>query len=203
MFTDKNSLYNTRWECWNLVKKEDEVFVTYAGTVNRMCERFKLKELTRDMFKCLIFVQELAANKDAEIRARILTKIGQADQSLTLQTVAKECQRLVNLRTERNKKLKRKISHKYRHVNWEGINKRKCQDKTHATDVETYISRRIVLSKRKKRYSCQNNRTQELTLQSKVRKFELKNSKVFSTESRNDTKKRKFVHVKANKRSVC
>ena len=30
---------------------------TFAGIGKRVCERFKLKELTTDMFKCFIFVQ--------------------------------------------------------------------------------------------------------------------------------------------------
>lgn len=37
-----------------------------------MCERFKMKKLTPDMFKCLILVQGFTANKDVEIHARIL-----------------------------------------------------------------------------------------------------------------------------------
>ena len=39
------------------------------------CERFKLKELIPDMFKCLIFVQELTAWEDGEIRKRISSKV--------------------------------------------------------------------------------------------------------------------------------
>lgn len=33
IFSDKSSLVNTRWECWNVVKKEED-FVTYARTAN-------------------------------------------------------------------------------------------------------------------------------------------------------------------------
>lgn len=62
----KCSLFNTYWKCLNLVK-EDENYVSYGGIVNKMCEKFKVKELSSDMFKCLIFVQDLTANKDAEI----------------------------------------------------------------------------------------------------------------------------------------
>lgn len=45
IFSGKSSLFNTRWECWNPVKRKEEDFVTYAGAVNRMCVSFKLREL--------------------------------------------------------------------------------------------------------------------------------------------------------------
>ena len=38
----------------------------------------------------------LTSNKDAEIRSRILTKL-EIDSKLTLQKIADECQRMVNL----------------------------------------------------------------------------------------------------------
>lgn len=42
-------LFSTQWKCLNRVKTEDENFVTDASTINRMCKRFKLKELTPDI----------------------------------------------------------------------------------------------------------------------------------------------------------
>ena len=59
-------LFNACWLYLNLVKDEDEDFVIYTGVVNRECE--KMNELTSNLFKCLIFVEGLIANKDAEIR---------------------------------------------------------------------------------------------------------------------------------------
>ena len=50
-----SSLFNIYWKCLNLTKKLDEDFFTYAGVVNRECEKFKLEELSPDQFKCLIF----------------------------------------------------------------------------------------------------------------------------------------------------
>ena len=58
----------------NIIKEDNEDFVAYAGKVNALCERFKLKE---DMFKCLIFVQGLTSNKDKVIRSKILTMLEQ------------------------------------------------------------------------------------------------------------------------------
>ena len=67
----------------NLTKKEDEDYMTFARIVNRECEKFRLSEITPEMFKCLIFVQGLTASKDGEIRSRLLTKLEQ-DQKITL-----------------------------------------------------------------------------------------------------------------------
>ena len=57
--------------------------------VNRQCEKFKLSELSTDMFKCPVFVQGFMVNKDAEIQVQILTRLEQ-DTNLTLQKVAKD-----------------------------------------------------------------------------------------------------------------
>ena len=51
------------------------------------------------MFKCLIFIQGLTAPTDAEIRLRLLMKLEQ-DQKITLQNLADECQRILNLRAD-------------------------------------------------------------------------------------------------------
>ena len=63
-----------------MVKREDKYFVTYAGNVNRMCERFMLHDLLIDRFKCLVFVQGLTSSKDTDIRYRILTKLEQVSE---------------------------------------------------------------------------------------------------------------------------
>ena len=55
-----------------------------------------------DMFKSLIFVQGLTANKDAEIRTRILTSLDR-DTNLTLRKVAEECNRIENFRHDTQK----------------------------------------------------------------------------------------------------
>ena len=79
--------------------KEDEDFVAYAGKVNAQCERFKLKDLKEDMFKCLIFVQGLTSNKDKVIWSKILTMLEQ-DMEITLQKVLEECHKLINIRRD-------------------------------------------------------------------------------------------------------
>ena len=74
VFGDRNSLFNTSWQCLNLVKGIDEDFITNAGVVNREWEKFKLNELTPNLFKSLTFVLCLTTKKDAEIRSKILAK---------------------------------------------------------------------------------------------------------------------------------
>ena len=96
MFEEWDSLFHTRYKCLNIIK-EDEDFVAYTGKVNAQCERFKLKDLKEDMFKCLIFVQGLTSNKDKVIQSKILTMLEQ-DTEITFQKVSEECQKLINIR---------------------------------------------------------------------------------------------------------
>ena len=91
IFHKRDSLFHTRYKCLNIVKQEDDDYVTYAGLVHAQSEAFKLKELSSNMFKCLIFVQSLTALKDKEIRSSILTIMKQ-DPNIALQKVTEECQ---------------------------------------------------------------------------------------------------------------
>ena len=85
------------WQCLNLIKKDTGDYTTFASVRNREYEKFKLSELTPDMFKCLIFVQVLTAPKDANIKSRLLSKLEQ-DSKMTLQNITEECQPIINLR---------------------------------------------------------------------------------------------------------
>lgn len=71
----------------NLVKNETENIFTYAGKVNRDCDKFKLDKLSPDWIKCIIFVKVLVWSNDAETGPRIPRKIEQ-NSYLTIQTVA-------------------------------------------------------------------------------------------------------------------
>ncbi|RTG83726.1 uncharacterized protein DC041_0011215, partial [Schistosoma bovis] len=72
-------------------------YLTYAGKVNRECERFKINEITADQFKYLIFICGLKNPEDSEICIRILTLIEQ-EPSMTSQMVTTDCQPLLNLK---------------------------------------------------------------------------------------------------------
>ena len=89
--------------------RKNEDFVSYVGTINSQCEQFKINEISKDIFKYLIFVQGLTAPKDKDICSRILT-IMERDPEITLQKVIVECQRLINVKCD-NTRIEEKISH--------------------------------------------------------------------------------------------
>lgn len=82
-----SSLFNTRWLCLNLVKNNNKDFIIYAGVVNRESEKLKLNKLTLDLFKCVLFVQGLISNNEAEIRSRIFAKL-EMDPKFILHKIA-------------------------------------------------------------------------------------------------------------------
>ncbi|CAI2725915.1 unnamed protein product [Schistosoma spindalis] len=97
IFGEQSSLFNIRYQCLKITKEPGDDWVKHAGIVNRECERFKLSSMTEDQFKCLVFVFSLHSPEDADIRTRILSKL-EHYPNMTLQEVATECQRLVNLK---------------------------------------------------------------------------------------------------------
>ena len=50
-----------------LTRKDNEDYTNFARVVNKHFDDSKLSELSANNFKCLIFVQGLASNKDTEI----------------------------------------------------------------------------------------------------------------------------------------
>nr|VZI02168.1 unnamed protein product [Spirometra erinaceieuropaei] len=97
IFGEQSSLFNTRFQCLQLCKRDSDDFITYAGIVHRACGRFRLGSLTEDQVTCLIFICGLQSPKDADIRTRLLSKV-QQNNSTTLQELAAECQTLINLK---------------------------------------------------------------------------------------------------------
>ncbi|CAH8540722.1 unnamed protein product, partial [Schistosoma mattheei] len=97
IFDEQSSLFNTRYKCFQITKSPEDDYLTYAGKVNRQCERFKINEITADQFKCLIFICGLKNEEDADVRTRMLARIEQ-EPNMTLQMVTTECQRLLNLK---------------------------------------------------------------------------------------------------------
>ena len=66
MFGEQTLLFNVPYQCLKLVKSDDD-WVTYDGIVNRECENSKLRQMTDDQFKCLIFICGLQSDQDADI----------------------------------------------------------------------------------------------------------------------------------------
>lgn len=99
IFCEQTSVFNRRYNCMKLVKDDDEDFVTYAGKVNRACERFGFKDMSEDQFRSLIFVCGLQSDKDQDIRTRLLSRLDQ-DPNINLMSITTECQRLLNLKRD-------------------------------------------------------------------------------------------------------
>ena len=55
LFSFKMSLFQKRWKCLNLTKRDSDDYLGFASVVNKNCDDFKLGELSADNFKCLIF----------------------------------------------------------------------------------------------------------------------------------------------------
>lgn len=45
LFNQPDSVFCARWKCFQVAKRSDEDYSTYAAKVNKLCENFKLKEL--------------------------------------------------------------------------------------------------------------------------------------------------------------
>ena len=75
LFGPNTTLFHKPWKCLNTVKDNQQDFRTFAASVNKLFNDFKLTGLTADDFKCLIFSQGLVSVEDAEVRRRELTKL--------------------------------------------------------------------------------------------------------------------------------
>ena len=99
IFGERSSLFNIRYHCLKLNRLPDENIVSYAGRVNRECERFKLQDLKPNEFKTLIFVTGLSSANDADIRTRLLSKLD-SSKDLSVQDLTTEYLRLINLKQD-------------------------------------------------------------------------------------------------------
>nr|CAH8874954.1 unnamed protein product [Trichobilharzia regenti] len=98
-FGDHSSLFSIRYRCLKLAMNENDDFLTHVGTVNRECERFRLRSLTDDQFKALILICSLQSPRFTDIRTRLLNQLEQ-NPKLTLHDIADEYQRLINLQKD-------------------------------------------------------------------------------------------------------
>ncbi|XP_036339780.1 uncharacterized protein K02A2.6-like [Rhagoletis pomonella] len=100
LFGSQKSIFNARFNCLQVTKDANMDFLTYTGMVNKHCEKFKLNELTVDQFKCLVFVISLKSETDFEIRTKLLSKIDSEASTITLEIISRECQRIINLKSD-------------------------------------------------------------------------------------------------------
>ena len=135
LFGPNTSLFHKRWKCLNIFKDKQD-YLTFAATVNKHCNDFKLADLTADDFKCLIFAQGLVSAEYDEIRRRVLTKL-ENEQGVTLKKLAEDCQFKVTLKLLRNRELLiLKISKANRHSIPHRKRKIKLRDQIFTTKYE-------------------------------------------------------------------
>ena len=99
LFGPNTTLFHKCLKCLNTVKDNHQDFLTFAASVNKLCNDFKQAELTAYDLKCLIFAQGLVSAEDAEVRRRVLTKL-ENEQGLTLQKLAEDCQRVISVKCD-------------------------------------------------------------------------------------------------------
>ena len=125
LFGPNTSLLHKRWKCLNIFKYDQQDYLTFAVTVNKHCNDFKLADLTADEFKCLSFVQGLVSAEDVEIRSHVLTKL-ENKQGLILKKLAKDCQRVVSVKSDsKNIEESELLILKKTRANWHTIPHRK------------------------------------------------------------------------------
>ena len=186
-----------------MVKRENEDFVTYAGNVNRMCERFMLLDLSIDRFKCLVFVQGLTSSKDKDIGSWILTKLEQGSE-VTLPKVTEECQRMLNLKWHDNTQIEEKdISRVHAIRPKTGRAKKNVKTPTCSGCGGGHIKSEFFCDKNC--FSCGNKGNISAHCKSKRNEFKSKKDKVnivLSRQEIEEEQKRKFVQVKINGKNV-
>ncbi|XP_026441989.1 uncharacterized protein K02A2.6-like, partial [Papaver somniferum] len=149
LYCPKTSLFHKRWKCMNLIRKDDQDYLTFATIVNRHCDDFGLSSLTADNFKVLIFIQGLVSTKDAELRRRALNRL-EKEQNITLQQLAEECQRIISEKQDSKNIEEAGLSH---------IKKVRSNNKPHPTNSQAKAKHNTPEKSKKKpdlpRYPCQ------------------------------------------------
>lgn len=97
LFGTAESLISKRYRCLQVTKQATEDYKSFACRVNKLCVEFELGRLSEDQFKCLVFVCGLKAERDSEIRTRLLSRI-EEKQDVSLEQISDECQRILNIK---------------------------------------------------------------------------------------------------------
>lgn len=100
LFGRHESLFKTRFKCFKLFKTDEMNYLDYMGNVNKACEDFELNKISIDQFKCLIFVAGLSSTKELDIRTKLLSKLDNEHENITLEKLTDEYGRLMNIRKD-------------------------------------------------------------------------------------------------------
>ncbi|XP_065355983.1 uncharacterized protein LOC135950364 [Calliphora vicina] len=101
LFDRQESLFNVRYNCLKNVKDENEDFITYAGRVNKLCERFQSNQMTSQQFKCLMFIVGLQSHDYMEVRSKLISMLDRTTD-ITLEGLTTEVQRMMVLKNDVN-----------------------------------------------------------------------------------------------------
>lgn len=100
LFKKWTSLLKTRWACLQVERNPGEEVTAYGARVNKLTEDFKLKDLSSDQFKVLIFLLGMRDSSDKSIRTRshIQDKSPETEQNkVTLQSMIEEAERILQI----------------------------------------------------------------------------------------------------------
>lgn len=99
IFDRQESLFNVRYNCLKNVKDENEDFITYAGRVNKLCERFQCNRMSTQQFKCLIFIIGLQSTSYMEVRRQLISMLD-TNNEISLEKLTSEVQRMLTLKND-------------------------------------------------------------------------------------------------------
>ncbi|XP_050093846.1 uncharacterized protein LOC126576581 [Anopheles aquasalis] len=74
LFSNKETLLSKRYKI-QLEKNPSEDYITYECRVNKACVEFQHGRMSEEQIKCLIYVCGLRAEKEAEVRTRLLLRV--------------------------------------------------------------------------------------------------------------------------------
>lgn len=90
LFGEKTSVFRRRYNAFHVVKSASEDFKTYATRVNQLHERGRIKEMSDDQSKCMLFVAGLQEVTYKELRKKLIRQLETNDKA-TLQDLLTEC----------------------------------------------------------------------------------------------------------------
>ncbi|VDL96764.1 unnamed protein product [Schistocephalus solidus] len=93
------SLFNRRYECFDLEKQSHEDYFDLAGRLNDACHQADLEQATSQQIKALLFLKLLTLPEEADVRTRLLAQLDQKAE-MTVQQLAEECVRSINIKND-------------------------------------------------------------------------------------------------------
>ena len=98
LFGDKVSVFRRRFDMFRLVIG-DLGYSKLGSTINRMTALAQVEQMSKEHFKCLVFVSALQGARHADIRTRLLRKL-ETQEECTLADLVKECEFVTSLKID-------------------------------------------------------------------------------------------------------